>query len=696
MTKAILEPDTELRDEGTKTPGDTDATTTDNRTPAKTRKTGLDRWEIPALIGILVVTAVAYLWNLAASGWANSFYAAAVQAGSVSWKAAFFGSSDAANSITVDKTPASLWVMELSVRIFGLSTWSMLAPEVLLMVGTVIVTWATVRRSFGPAAGLLSGVLLALTPIAAVMFRYNNPDALLVFLMAVSAWAMVRAVSDGRWRWLVVCGAAIGFGFLTKQMQVFLILPALVLTYFFAGPPKFWKRTLQLVAALGSLLVAAGWWVVIAEIWPTNNRPWVGGSQKNSIMDLTLGYNGLGRLSGNEHGGMPGMGGGHPGGGGHGFGGASGITRMFQAQQEGQIAWLIPAALVALLAGLVLCGKRTRTDGQRAQLVLFGLWAVVSTVVLSYMNGIFHPYYTVAMAPAIAALAAIGAVLAWRHREVLWVRLAAALAIALTGALAWQTLARTPHFLPWLRWAIVIVAVVAAFGTAASSGLLSAMKLPARLDPRIVTAVLAGFVLLAGPVAYTADTVGSTASGGMPSAGPQIPGQHGPFGPGNNPVNRNPGGGAGGNRIGNHVDNGQQPVGAPGGPGGFGRNQKPSARLIGMLQADGGKYTWAAATVSANNAAGYQLGSQLPVMPVGGFSGGDPSPTLSQFQQDVAQGKVHYFLVNTGGPGGNRGGGSNNSASSQITQWVQKTYRAQVIDGVTVYDLTAPPTPAAG
>lgn len=169
---------------------------------------------------LLVGTAVAYLINLASNGWANSFYSAAVQAGSVSWKAGFFGSSDAANSITVDKPPAALWLMELSVRVFGLSGWSILVPQVLLGVASVGLLYATVRRYFGHRAGLLAGLVLAVTPVAVLMFRFNNPDALLVFLMIAAVWAMMRAVEDGRTRWMLLVGVFVGFGFLTKQLQV--------------------------------------------------------------------------------------------------------------------------------------------------------------------------------------------------------------------------------------------------------------------------------------------------------------------------------------------------------------------------------------------------------------------------------------------------------------------------------------------
>lgn len=261
-----------------------------------------NRWEYPALAVLLLATGLCYLYNLGANGWANSFYSAAVQAGSVSWKAFFFGSSDAGNSITVDKAPASLWLMELSVRLFGLSSWSILVPQVLLGVATVALVWVTVRRSFGSPAGLIAGLALAVTPVFALMFRFNNPDALLVLLMVAAVWAMMRALDDGRWRWLVLTGTLIGFGFLAKQLQVMLVVPVLASVYLVAGPPRLGKRIAQLFAAGAAVVVAAGWWILAVELWPVGSRPYIGGSQNNSIIELTLGYNGFGRLNGNETG----------------------------------------------------------------------------------------------------------------------------------------------------------------------------------------------------------------------------------------------------------------------------------------------------------------------------------------------------------------------------------------------------------
>lgn len=665
------------------------------------------RWEYPALAVLLLATGLSYLYNLSANGWANSFYAAAVQAGSESWKAFFFGSSDAANSITVDKAPASLWIMELSVRLFGLNSWSMLVPQVLLGVATVALLRSTVRRSFGPAAGLIAGAAMAVTPVFALMFRFNNPDALLVFLMVAAVWAMMRALDDGRWRWLVLTGICIGFGFLAKQLQVMLVVPALALVYLLAGPPKLGKRIAQLFAAGAAMVVAAGWWLLTVELWPADARPYIGGSQNNSIIELTLGYNGLGRLNGNETGSVG------PGGelppGGNGMWGRTGITRMFDQMQGGQIAWLIPAALVALVAGLLLHGRAARTDGPRAQLLLWGGWLLVTGLVFSYMAGIFHQYYTVALAPAAAALVGSGAVLYWRNRSRWWVRALAAGAVAATTATAWMLLSRSADFLPWLRWTILVAGIVATL----------AILVPLPRRTAVVAALLAGFVGLTGPVSYTVDTVNSAHTGSIPTAGPSTgmfggmrppgmrdgagggPGTRGAAAgmsdgtngvPGGTPGTAGtPGGAAPSDGAAGAAADGARPDG--GGPGAMGGGPgggvmhaaEPGDALVALLEENGDAYTWAAATVSANSAAGYQLATGLPVMPIGGFNGSDPAPTLEQFQQYVASGQIHYFLGGSGGgPGGRTG------TSSEITQWVRENFAATEVDGVAVYDLTAP------
>ncbi len=424
-------------------------------------------WARPALLGLLALTAVLYLWNVTRNGWANDFYAAAVDAGTKSWKAFFFGSFDSSNFITVDKTPASLWVMEMSGRIFGFSQWSMLVPQALEGVASVALLYAAVRRWFGPPAGLIAGLVLALTPVAALMFRFDNPDALLVLLMTAAAYALVRAIEKGRTKWLVFCGILLGFAFLAKMLQAFLVVPGFAVAYLWAGPPRLGKRIWQTVLMGVGIIVGAGWWVLAAELTPAADRPYFGGSTNNNILQLAIGYNGLGRLTGNETGSIGGGGNGQ----GTSFGGATGILRLFQSEFGGQISWLLPAALISLAAMLWVSRRAARTDKTRAAALLWGGWVLVTGLVFSYMDGIIHPYYMVALAPGIAALVGIGATALWQARLGLAGRVTAAVAIAATAVWAYVLLNRTPDWLPWLRWVIVVAGVAGAVAVLAGPSL---------------------------------------------------------------------------------------------------------------------------------------------------------------------------------------------------------------------------------
>ena len=289
-------------------------------------------------------------------------------AGTKSWKAFLFGSFDASNFITVDKPPASLWVMDLSARLFGVNAWSILVPQALEGVAAVGILYATVRRRFGHAAGLIAGAVLALTPVAVLMFRYDNPDSLLVLLLVGSAYALTRALEGGRTRWLLLAGVLVGFGFLTKMLGAFLVLPGFAAVYLVAAPVGVRRRIVQLLAAGLSVLVSAGWWVALVTLWPAADRPYIGGSTGNSELNLIFGYNGFGRLTGSETGSVGGGGGWGP----------TGLLRMFNDTFGGQASWLIPAALI-LGAGLIwLRGRAPRTDGKRAAALLWGSWLVIT------------------------------------------------------------------------------------------------------------------------------------------------------------------------------------------------------------------------------------------------------------------------------------------------------------------------------
>lgn len=576
----------------------------------------------PWVLLLLAATAVLYLWNLTASGWANSYYAAATQSATRSWKAWLFGSLDAGNIVTVDKPPASLWLSGLFGRVFGFSSWSVLAPQALAGVASVWLLYAAVKRTNGQVAGLLAGTAFALTPVATLMFRYNLPDPLLVLLLVAAAYATVRAVEKASPWWLLLAGVAIGFAFLTKMLQGFLTLPALALVYLVAAPTTLWRRIAHVAAAGVAVVVSAGWYVALVSLWPADSRPYIAGSTNDSVLGLALGYNGLGRIFGGD--GNPGGGGALAGAQNIGFGGASGPGRMFGAAFGTEISWLLPAALIGIVAGLWFTRRLPRTDRTRAALLLWGGWLVVTALVFSLMNGIIHPYYAVALAPAIAAGAAIGARELWRGRAHAPVRYVLAAMMAVTGVWTHILLDRYPDWQPWLRWVILVLTI----------GVTTAIAVGVRAR---VLAVAGVVTALLGTGVFSVATAAVAHSGSIPISGP------------------NPGDDLGGR-----------------GPG----PESASPEVAAMLAATDTE--WAAAVANATEAANLALASGRTVMGIGGWSGSDPAPTLEEFQRYVAEGRIGYFV--SGGMGGMRGG-------TGIAEWVAENFPATTVGNATVYDL---------
>ena len=446
----------------------------------------------------------------------------------------------------------------------------------------------------------------------------------------------------------------------------------------------------------------------------------IDGSPDNSILNLITGYNGLGRIFGS--GGGPGGGGG--GGAGANFSGPTGALRLFNDLMGGQASWLLPAALVALLAGLWLRRRAPRTDRTRAALLLWGGWLLVTGAVFSFGQGVIHTYYTVALAPAIAALVAIGAAIWWQHRTRLAARLLGALVLAGSAAWACVLLARTPSWNPWLAPLIAVACALAI------TALLAAPLLGRSRGRVLAVAIALGTVAtLSGPLAYAAYTVSTPHTGSIVSAGPSSGGAGG-FGAGSARPgagaggfggSRTPGGaggpgGLGGSRSGmppgalgtsppssssgstSSSNSGgrsrpsgsasggarQAAGGAPGGAGGGGVTV--SAKLVSALRSDASSYRWVAATSGSQSAASLELSSGQAVMAIGGFNNEGGKLSLSAFERYVERGEIHYYIAAQAGGGGGPGGGG---ASSTVASWVKANFKALSIGGTTVYDLTA-------
>ena len=632
----------------------------------RTRSAGL------ALTILLAATAVLYLWNLTASGYANTFYAAAAQAGSQNWKAWFFGSLDTSNFITVDKPPASLWVMGLSGRIFGFSSASLLVPQALMGVGSVALVYAAVKRVATPAAGLVAGAVLAATPAAALMFKFDNPDALLVLLMTLAGYFVIRAMCTAIGRraamWVALAGVALGFAFLTKMLQGLMVLPAFGAAYLIAGQVRLRTRLVHLVIGAASVVISAGWWVLAVWLWPADSRPYIGGSTNNSVMDLVVGYNGLGRLFGSTGGGG-GMAGGSAG---SSFGGSAGLERLFGSEMGIQISWLIPAALIALVFGLLACGRAPRTDLVRASLILWGGWFLVTGLIFSYMSGTIHPYYTVALAPAVAGMIGTGGYALWLVRA-RWIgRCGLAATMLAAGIWSWVLLHRNADWLPMLKWILLAGTVVGAilvlvgakdrFRKLAVAGLIlgSLAGITGSASYAIATAATAhgGSIPTAGPTGAVSDS-GMGGGGGM-GGGPEL--QNGDAPPNSSDATVNP------------ASNGQE----------LSSGSESTSELTGMLVNAG--TTWSAATNGSQSAATYELASNTAVMAIGGWSS-DPAPTLDQFIQYVADGKIHYYIAGSQG-GSQREGQSGDSTSSVIQEWVEANFTSTTVGNSTIYDLS--------
>jgi 4-amino-4-deoxy-L-arabinose transferase-like glycosyltransferase len=577
----------------------------------------------PELGALLVLAGVLYLWALDRNGFANEYYSAAVHSMATSWHAFLYGSFDASGVMTVDKPPLALWVQALSARVFGFSSWSLLVPQALMGVATVGLVYDMTRRHFGRVAGFTAGLALVLTPIAVAISRHNNPDALLVLCCTAAVWCVVRAFEDGRTRWIVLAGVAVGLGFEAKMAAALLVVPAIVAAWLWIAPRGRAAAVRQLLAGGAAMTVVGLAWPMLMWLTPAADRPWISGTSDNSIWSLILGYNGLGRLFGQSGG--PGGGTGGPGGGGGGFGGNGlfggepGPLRLLNEALGGQAGWLLGVAVVGGL-GLLAVTRLRRSDPRTGWLLLVGGAFLTTAVAFSRAEGIFHPYYVSQLAPFIAALVGATAALVLGRGTVAGIAGPAAVIAGIVTEIA--ILRDNPDSLSW--WP----------GLLAAGGVLAAVGLAVVLAPKARALVVAGAIalLLLAPGAWAVQTLGHATNGTFPAGGPATTAIGGAGGPG---------GGMGGPPTG-----GTQGGGTAGGGGMFGGDSTTLREAIAYAKANGGG---AIAVASQSGAAGSLITSGADVVAIGGFSGRESQVTTEWLADAVESGQIRYVLTTGGG-----------------------------------------------
>jgi 4-amino-4-deoxy-L-arabinose transferase-like glycosyltransferase len=590
----------------------------------------LHRWAPWAALSAVTGLALALnAWGLSQAGYGNTYYAAAARSMTMSWTNFLFGAFDPGGFITVDKPPAFLWVGALSARVFGYSSWSLLLPSAVAGASAVALLWSIMRSYFGTVAATIAAIVLALTPISVAVDRLNLPEPFFILALVGAAGAVLRSLDSRRWwAWVALAGVAVGVAFNTKMLAGWIPGPAMVaavLVGVAGGWRASWRQWLPRLAVLGvvTLLVSASWMVVV-DLWPASNRPYIGGSTNNTVQQLVFGYNGFERVEGQGFGGggarppanaarsgttQPRNGGGFGQGVPNGVRGAGGIIagepgpwRMFDAANGGQIAWFLP---FAVLGGAFALWTWRRDRLRRAAVVLWLGWVLLYAGVFSYAQGIYHSYYTSALAPGVAALVGITFVSvldAVRH-ERRWLAVAAIL-VGVTLAVQLTVAGRVPEFYGWVRPFTI--------GLAVAGLVLLAYCLVRRGGPVVVGLALSVFGLLLLPAAWTFSvTAHASLNTTLPQAGPRE--------------------GAAGSSFGSQAfDDGTR-------------------ELAAWLQAhNDSTATWQLVVTSAQNASTLIADYGVSVMALGGFSGNDPAATLDELAGLVTQGEVRYVSVNGG------------------------------------------------
>jgi 4-amino-4-deoxy-L-arabinose transferase-like glycosyltransferase len=643
----------------------------------------------PELLVIVGIAGVLNLWGLSINGWANTYYSAAVRSMTTSWHDFIFASLDKTGLMTVDKPPLSLWVQALSARVFGFHPLSVLVPQALMGAAAAALTYDITRRRFGRAGGFAAGIALATTPIAVAMSRHNNPDELLVLCCVAALWFAVRALEDGRTRWLVWCGVCVGLGFEAKMAVALFVVPGIALAYLWVAPRGRPAALRQLVAGGAALAVVGLAWPLLVTLTPAADRPWISGTADNSIWSLIFNYNGVGRVTGQTGAPGAGLGGGGAGGA---FGGSTGVLRLLSSGLGDQAGWLLGFAAVAGL-GVLVASRLRRGDSRTGWLIAVGGAFAVSAAVFSYASGIFHPYYVSFLAPFTAMLVGTGVGEALSGGPA--ARVAAAGAIAAGVITELVVLGNLSGELAWAGPLVIVVGGVCAA--------LVAMRLTPRR--RAVVMAVAVAALVAAPATWSAETLGHATSATFPAGGAGGAGGPGGAGGAGGP------GGAGGRGFGSGLGRpgrgglgfrapgfgfARPGFGGPGGgfrgaPGGFrgagagfGGDSATLTAAARYAKAHGGG---AIGVESQSSAAAAILVGDADVAGLGGFSGRESTVSAQWLATEVGNGRLRWLVdADSSGFGGDSRQGSR--AALAIAERVGR--KVTVTAGattVTMYDL---------
>jgi 4-amino-4-deoxy-L-arabinose transferase-like glycosyltransferase len=565
-------------------------------------------WSRPALLAVVALAGALTLIDVTRSGYGNSYYATGALAASRSWSALFNNAADLGGYVSLDKGPLPDWLMGLSGRVFGFGSFSVMVPNALYATAAVLVLHDTVRRALGHQIAIVAALVMALTPVVVLVGRYNAPDALLLLLLVCAAWSLTLAIQSGRLRELSLSAVFVGLAFNTKMLEAYLVLPAFVLAYLLAAPGSLRRRLGELVFAAGvALLVSLAWFSAMTLV-PAGQRPYVGDSGDNSWFGLILEGNGIQRVAGSS--------------GAFGRQFESNLTYLFGAHLAGQIAWLLALALAGLLIGLCTTWRSRLTRPAFGAYVMWGGWALVGCVVLSFSAGTRHAYYTSVLAPAIATLAASALVTLWRssHRARL-AALALALAVAGTAAISFAVLGDSGGFVPWLRWMVIVCG-----GAFAAAVLWPRAR--AMLDRRATRALaigVAAVAVLAGPAAYSLATATRAHTGYSPTAGPALKATSA-------------------TNAGEDSERPRDEATATE----TGADFAASLALLGSyLQAHRGRARFLVAATDAKTADPIALATREPVITLGGYTGSDPAPTSAQLEQLIGSGRLRFVLLDT-------------------------------------------------